>query len=223
MAPTQRGKKRDVTVGVKVNANLIYVFTTKNLSGIPGVSDADLVGQLGHIAATALGANALPKVLGANAPSPPRVSKKLATAGTAGQGSVGTFCAYDKLGTARAAGWSLSKAGRGVAIRSTGKSVTAAVEIDGVIYCWPLNSTDHASYAESLGLKAPASITSEAEKNRCVTGATAPKPGRISLRLEGGSTFSSYCKPDAAPEGEWFGKSSPFLYGNATAPAGGGT
>ncbi|MBD2100265.1 hypothetical protein [Leptolyngbya sp. FACHB-261] len=224
MAPTQRGKKRDQVTGVLVNANLCYVFTTKDLAALSGISPADLTAQLGHIAEAQLAATAQPKVVGANAPKPPRVSKRLTTgAVAAAQGSVSTYCAYNKLGTARSAGWRLAKAGNSVAIRSSGKTVTAVVEVDGVLYCWPMNSADFDQYNDELGLKLPSTVTTAAERNRCVRGARFPQPGRISLRLDTGSVFSSFYDSDNPPTtGEWFNATQPLLYGNTPAAAGGG-
>lgn len=187
-----RNKRRDVTAYVKVTPVLLYGFRTKDLSQVTGVSSGDLT-ALGHVNTLASGAIAC---FGANAPKPPRVSKRIANAPAGSQGSVSTFCAYDKLAAALSAGWSLAKDGIDVGLRTSGKSVTAIVEIapNGVLYAFPMNAADFASYGETLGLESAATLTN-AEMQRLVRGSTYPKPGRAIKELDTGGSVSSFYAP----------------------------
>lgn len=217
-----RGKKRDVTTYVKANATLFYGFRTKDLSSIGGVTAADLT-ALGHV--VALPANSV-SCFGANAPKPPRVTKRLTSAGPTAQGSVSTFCDYNRLSNALAAGWSLAKDGRGVGLRNTGKTVTAVVEIgtNGVLYSFPMNQGDFALYAAELGLKSAASLTTSAEQNRLVRGSTYPKPGRAIKDLGNGSRITTFYDPAKlsdlqTPTSGWVVQTFPRLLAAPAAPA----
>lgn len=215
-----RGQRRDQLTYVKANPVLYYGFKTKDFSSLSGVSGADLT-ALGHITAPAAGTLL---VIGANAPKPPRVSKRISTSGS-GQSTVSTFCGYDKVAAALAAGWSFQKAGRSVPLRSSGRSVTAVVEIsaNGPLYCFPMNAGDFQTYGADLGLQSAASITSDAELNRLVVGSSLPKPGKATKSLLNGSTFSSFYAPEKKTALQstdtWRVNSDPRLLSAAAAPA----
>ncbi|HEY9657737.1 MAG TPA: hypothetical protein V6C65_04670 [Allocoleopsis sp.] len=188
-----RGVQRDKLTYVRVNSALFYGFKTKDLAAVAGVSSTDLTTYLGHVSAQAVTASDL-LCLGANAPKPPRVTKRIANAGATAQGSVSTFCAYDKIGAATNNGWTLSKPGSFVGLSSSGRTITAVVEItpNGVLYAFPMNAGDFQAYGAELGLKSAASITTESELRRLVRGASLPKPGRAAKALPGGSISSFY-------------------------------
>ncbi len=220
-----RGRRRDVTSFVAVNPVLMYGFKTKDLSALAGVSSADLSAQLGHTAQSAIPSGRL-VVIGANAPKPDRVSKKLiAAAGS--QGSVSTFCAYNRLTNAIAGGWTMAKQGRDVGLRTDGRSVTAIVPMsstNGLMYCYTMNRADFESYGAELGLVSASSITTEAEINRLVKGSTLPRPGRAMKVLSTGATVSTFYAPEKRtdlqqPNSGWRVIDRPRLAPTVAAPA----
>lgn len=216
-----RGKKRNLARYVKANALLYYGFRTKDLSAVVGVSEADLaaLGQLSTVPANSVAC------FGANAPKPPRVSKRIATTGT-GQQSVSTFCSFDKLGAAIAAGWNLGKDGRSVGLTVNARTVIAVAAIDatGPLYAFPMNAADFASYGEQLGLKSAATVTTAAEINRLIRGSSYPRPGRAMKMLDTGGTvqtFFDYSKLAdlQAPSSGWRITHSPRPFAAPTAAA----
>ncbi|OKH47296.1 hypothetical protein NIES2101_23955 [Calothrix sp. HK-06] len=178
---------------------MLYGFNTKDLAAIAGVSSADLT-NLGHVIAGTTIPTGKVIVLGARSPKPPRVTKKIANAGVGAQQSISTFCAFDKLTQALAAGWKLSTQRRGVSLRpetSAKNSLTAIAELsDGSLYCFPMNKADFSTYGASLGLKSPTTITTATERGKLVSGSSIPRPGNASLEVSGG-TFSSFYSTDA--------------------------
>ncbi|MCC5641209.1 hypothetical protein LC593_36485 [Nostoc sp. CHAB 5844] len=193
MSSYTRGKKRPNLVFVTINDLMYFGFKPKDLTSLPGVTAADVT-ALGHVQPNAVAPGRL-KIIGASAPNPPRVLKK--TGAAAGQQqSVSTFCGYNNIGLAQAAGWTLTKSRTGVTLRaptSPRQSLTAVAELsDGSLYCFPMNKADFESYGAALGLKNSTTITTTAERNKLVSGASIPYPGRAALLLAGGSTFSSF-------------------------------
>jgi hypothetical protein len=188
-----RGRARDVLTYVAVNTKLFYGFKTKDLSAIAGVSAGDLTSQLGHVSPAAVAAGGL-LCLGANAPKPPRVTKKIANAVASAQGSVSTFCAYNRLAQATAGGWVLSKQGREVGLRTDGRSITALVEIapNGVLYAFSMNRADFDAFGQELGLQSAASMTTTAEIDRIVFASSMPKPGRATKAVANGTVSTFY-------------------------------
>lgn len=215
-----RGKPRNITTYVKVNEQLFYGFRTKDLAAVTGVTQADIT-ALGHV--TAPPANSI-LCFAANAPKPPRVSKKIAGAASGAQGSVGSFCAYDRLAAAIAAGWNLAKDGLEVGLRTSGKTVTVVAEIaqNGVLYAFSMNSADFASYGDVLGLKTAQTLTAS-ELQRVVRGSTYPKPGRAQLTLQTGGTVNAFYSPAKKldlqqPTSGWRVQSSARLLAAPAAP-----
>ena len=209
MSNLTRGKKRNKMIAVKVvkDQNTYYQFQTKDLAAVAGVSASDLA-LLGHINVGDAGAAAsIPSgsmiFYKANAPKPPRVTKKINTnSQSTGQQSVGTFCAVDALQSALGNGWSLSKPGRGVSLSKTGRTVTALAELtNGTLYAFPMAAADFATFGEELGLKNSTSITTPSERAKIVRASTLPKPGKASKVLQDGSTFTSFYSTDKNPEG----------------------
>lgn len=199
-----RGKKRDQMTYVLVSEFAYFGFKTKDLSSVAGVTAADLT-ALGHVRGTAQApfqpAAGRIVIVGANAPKPPRATKRIASAAAGAQQSVSTFCAVNNTGLAMAAGWNISKQRRGVFLRpvtSAKNSVTAIAELsDGSLYCFPMNKADYNTYAAQLGLKDSATEQSATEKAKLVSGSTIPKPGKASLEVSGGGSFSSFYSTSA--------------------------
>lgn len=109
MPASVRGQRRDNKIAVKINSRLAFVWSSVDVSSIAGVSSAD-VEALGHMPIAAAIANTnLVKVSGANAPKPARVGKKLPNSPIGQRASVSTYCAFDKMLTAIAAGFKLLK------------------------------------------------------------------------------------------------------------------
>lgn len=190
-----RGENRDVLSFVLINALACYGWRTKNLSASLGISSGDLSTQLGHM--TAVQADAIANRImftGANSPKPARATKIDRTAPTTQKGSTSTFIAYDKGAAATSAGWRLGKRQRGVSLsaNTAGKrSITAIAELsNGILYAFPMNASDFASFGASLGLADASSITTSTERNKLVSGSKT-KPGKARLEDSAG-TFSSY-------------------------------
>ncbi len=207
MASYTRGRRRDKTVFVRCNtAPLFYGFRTIDLSAIPGVTAGDIT-ALGHL--TTLSAGAL-ACFGANAPKPPRVTKRIANASSSAQASVSTFCSDSALGAAVAAGWSMGKSGRSAGVRGGNtRTITALVPMGagGLMYAFPMNKADFDTHAAELGLVSGATITTVAEANRVVSGCSLPRPGRAMKELTIGriSTFYAPAKQGdlQAPTSGW--------------------
>lgn len=193
MSSYTRGKKRPNTVFVYLNNSIYFGFKPKDIASITGVTASDIT-ALGHIPPSGVPSGRI-KVVGAKAPQPPRVMKKLGNP-VGQQQSASTFCAYNSLAAAQTSGWSLIKSRRGVTLRSAAaprQSLTAIATLgDGSLYCFPMNKTDFESYGAELGLQSSTLITSDTEREKLVSGASLPYPGRASKLLSNGSTFSSF-------------------------------
>lgn len=199
MSINTRGKKREDLVYVLVNAGMYYGWKRKDFSTIAGISDTDLT-TIGHMkaeGATLTAGNII--VIGAKAPQPARVTRKIANAAVGQQQSISTFCAYNKLSEALGAKWNVSSTRKAVTLRAPNAnrgSVTAiAVLTDGstsIKYCFPMNKADFDSFGVELGLEAATTITTDLERNKLVSGSTRPYPGRATKLLDDGSTFSSF-------------------------------
>jgi hypothetical protein len=200
-----RGKKRDQLVAVRVNTTqqIYYQFNTKDLSAINGVSEADLqllghikIGEVGDGNTSSIPAGALIFVR-ANAPKPPRVTKR--TGGTgASQESVGTFCAVDRLKDALRGGWNLVKQGRVVGLSNNSKTVTAVAKLsNGALYAFPMNKADFDANKEALGLEDATTINTDAERAKLVRASSLPRPGKAKKVLSTGATFTSFYSTEA--------------------------
>jgi hypothetical protein len=192
-----RGKKRDNMVFVHANPVILWGYKTKDLAALSGISATDLATQLGHIKSeTAQGLVGAILVVGANAPKPPRVTKKLTAGTTSSQRSVSTYCSTTTLSIALQNGWTMSKGNRGVILRAASlnrPSQTAVAKLsDGTLYAFPMNSADFKAYGTRLGLQDATTLKSDQERNSLVSGCRLPRPGKASLELSDGSTFSSF-------------------------------
>lgn len=179
---------------VGINQYLYFGFKPKDLTSFPSVSTEDIT-ALGHILTSAIPEGGL-RIIGANAPKPPKVTKKIANATIGQQRTISTFCGYDKLLTAQAKGWNLTKGKLSVTLRPASanrNSLTAiAILSNSIHYCFPMSKADFDSFGADLGLKSPAQITSTVDQLKFVSGSTSPKPGKASKKLEDGSMFSSF-------------------------------
>lgn len=200
MPSSARGRVRDELTYVAASTSVMYGFKTFDIGAVAGITAQDLT-ALGHIAAAGMTPDAAKVyVLRANAPKPPRVSKKTNNAspgtGTGGTGSapltVSTFCAYNKLADAYAAKWTLSKRGRGITFRgenSPTRQRTVAIPMGGGFYCFSCDRSTFTTYGAALGMKG--TLTS-AEAEKAFMGASAPKPGTASTKTANGSVSSFY-------------------------------
>ncbi|MBD2365185.1 hypothetical protein H6G36_29210 [Anabaena minutissima FACHB-250] len=196
-----RGKKRENLFFVAVNSVVRYGWKAKDLASIAGISASDLTTTLGHTAQDAVTGAGLILIVGARAPQPARVSKKIANATPGQQQSVSTFCAHDKLATAIGAGWNLVKPKRSVMLKAssaTRGSLTAIATLsDGSLYCFPMNKADFEAYGAELGLQTSATV-STAEREKLVSGSSKPRPGKASRELADGSRFASFYSTSVA-------------------------
>ena len=187
------GVLRDETLYVKVFAGqeVYYGFVTKDFETLTGFSATDTV-ALGHTLPNALPAGSL-RFLRAQAPKPPRARKVInPNAGADVQKSISTFVGVDNQLSAEAQGWKISKRGRGVSL-GQGRSVSAIAEVStGAYYVFPLNRTDYNNYRTVLGLIDPGTINTATERSKLVRGSSRPRPGRASIRRQGGGTFTSF-------------------------------
>ncbi len=189
-----RGKTRPTLVFVAINDLLVFGFKPKDISSLTGVSASDVT-ALGHQAVSAVAAGKI-RVIGSQAPKPPRVGKRLSGAAVGQQQSVSTYCSYTSISAAQAAGWNLIKGRRSVSLKASNASrpsLTAIATLsDGSLYCFPLNKADFDSYASELGLESATTVTTDTERKKLVSGSSTPYPGRASKLLAGSSTFSTF-------------------------------
>jgi hypothetical protein len=192
-------------VKVVKGQEIYYQFNSPDLSKVVGVSSSDLaeLGQINLSDAAKVPAGAI-IFYNANAPKPPRVTKQLSKSGDTSpkQQSVSTFCSVEALTGALGKGWSIAKPGRGVSFSNTQRTVTALAKLsNGVRYAFPMAKADFETFGSTLGLENATTITSDAERAKVVRASTLPKPGRASIVLEDGSTFSSFYSSDKTPDG----------------------
>lgn len=212
MAGAARGRKREDLTYVAASDFVMYGFKTFDISSVAGITTSDLT-ALGHIKAEGMTVDSTKVyVLRANAPKPPRVSKKTTNTGvgtgTGGTGvqplTVSTFCAYNKLNDAFAAKWTLAKQGRGITFRGEGSPTrqrTVAVPLGGGFYCFSCDRSTFDNYGTALGLKG---TLTAAEAQKAFMGASAPKPGKAVAKLTTGTVTSMY---DPTKKGDLIGSS----------------
>ena len=200
MPASTRGRKREDLIYVAASELVMYGFKTFDITSVPGITTNDVT-ALGHIKAEGMVADSTKVyVLRANAPKPPRVSKKSSNQSTGtGTGTTGTppltvstFCAYNKISDAMAAKWTIAKRGRGITFRGEGSSTrqrTVAIPIGGGFYCFSCDRATFATYGSALGLKG---TLTETEAKKAFMGASAPKPGTAKAITTTGSVSSMY-------------------------------
>jgi hypothetical protein len=194
-----RGRTRENLKFVKIHqGNLFYGFKPNSYANITGISASDIT-ALGWVDAGGVPAGGI-GILGANSPKPVRVRKVLLKRpNVSQQGSASTFCSYNSIVAAQAAGWQLTGTNRGVTVTNTDrtKTVGAKIEADGGIYLFSKNANDVTTYGETLGLILPANLSS-AERLRAFRGAERPRPPYVKIIADAttGASFSSYCSYD---------------------------
>lgn len=196
------------------SANLYYGFKAREFTGT-GISDADLKAQLGWI----IPPETIPSfmdgnfgnallIIRANAPKPPRVTKKTTATGTTGDipKTLTLFCSPLKVAAARATGWQLAKNGIGVKFvgeASSARQITAFVEVSGegsdtsskFYYGFSCDRATFSNYGALLGLQSTQQLSADQREKRCFMGASFPKPKRASLKTANGN-ISSFCSSD---------------------------
>jgi len=126
-------------------------------------------------------------VIGANAPKPPRASKRTAS------GYEGSFCDKDKVTQLRADGYRITR-GKSRTPRSTNLSTAYYILINGIKYAW--NSPNAASTPSSLST---ANVKPATASDKCVFGASFPKPPRMAIETgegDAGGKYSTFVDPD---------------------------
>jgi hypothetical protein len=183
------GRVRDTIWGVKVGPKIIYAWkgSSDPTQGVAGISDEDLIADLGLINISEAKPSGFIVVMGANAPKPPRLSKK----GTNGD-SVTTFCDPAKFSNALRKGYSIASRGRSRGVTGSAQKDTAVVEIYGLLYCWPaypsLFTAGGGELATLCGIeKATTKITSAAETARVVFGTSRPRPAEGTFQILSGT------------------------------------
>ena len=189
-----KGKVKETLWGVKVNSKIIYAWKGKSdpAQGITGLSDTDVIEQLGLINITTSGVpSGFIAIMGANSPKPPRL-----TFHSNGR-SVTMFCDYTKYRTALRAGWTGAHRGRARGLGDSASQFVATVEIWGLHYCWNAYSdiltigegSDGAiGIAELCGIQdAATALTSDAELDLIVFGTSKPRPAEATFTVAAGT------------------------------------
>jgi hypothetical protein len=193
-----RGILRDQLTFVKIgDSSLYYGFTTKDFASLTGVSlSVANIATLGHLQSTNVPTGGL-RIFGAKSPKPPRMTKVVnANPGPSQQGTVSTFVATNNVAAAETEKWKLTNPGRGVTLTNNARSKTVGATLTGGgIYLWPMNATDVTTYATELGLQIPEQI-SAIERAKAFSGATRPRPAKVTKPDANGKNFSSFCSAD---------------------------
>lgn len=199
MSAITRGEKRDKLTFVRVGSatsNVYYGWDAKDLTTEANLSTTDLA-ALGHVTIDSLADSDL-YFLRAQSPKPGRAKKTINKApGVNDKATVSTFFGAGSVKDLLRAGWKVEKRPRSVSLANNSRYITAIAKLsNGVLYCFPMNKADFDTYGEALGLQAPASITTDAERLKLVQSSGFPRPGKASKDLVGGSDFSSFFSTD---------------------------
>lgn len=189
MPASTRGKARDTVRLVAVTEIMYYGWNASDIAAGAGVSDSDLATALGH-KTLATASDGVMKVFGANAPKPARVTKKLANAPITSRASVGTFCAYNTLNLAQAAGWRITSPAVGVRLRAASPGArtihVGASLSNGLIYIQSVDPTVATAERRQLLDLDDATGLKSSDVRRFVRGSRS-KPGKVRFALEAGS------------------------------------
>lgn len=154
--------------------------------------------ELGHVLIREGDAYPQGLVIGANAPKPPRASKKVAS------GTKSSYCSFDRIRAARAAGWQIGRT-RSRTARRTARSAVYYLTVRGVKYAWNLptsTATRMSNALSQLGIR-----QATANDVDLVYGSSFPKPPRVSVEVGSGDSiniYSTFCDPsrlDSLPSG----------------------
>lgn len=193
-----------------INDVFAYGWNSADISQVTGVSAADLTTGLGHMTAAQAGAVAgAVLVTGANAPKPMRVTRKLANAPVGRRASLSTWCGYDKLASAIAIGFSLSKPARPISLgaEAGSRTVPGVVTLsNGLKYVQPIERalTQDATLMADLGIELDAGITA-ADRKKLARG-TRSKPGMVQVGLGNGLSASLPFSTDQLTQAEAAGR-----------------
>lgn len=199
MSAITRGEKRENLTFVKVGnatSTVYYGWDAKDLTTETNVSTADLA-ALGHVTIDSLADSDL-YFLRAQSPKPGRAKKTINKApGVNDKATISTFYGAGSVKDLLRAGWKVEKRPRSVSLANNTRYVTAIAKLsNGILYCFPMNRADFEAYGEALGLQAPTSITTDAERLRLVQSSGFPRPGKAGKELVGGADFSSFFSTD---------------------------
>lgn len=195
-----RGQERDLLRFVKVyeNGELYYGFNTKDFTSLTGygIDQAD-IDALGHLPLDQVPQSGI-LIFRANSPKPQRVKKVINKNPTAEQiGNASTFIAGGRLRQASERGWKLAVDGRRISLVSNSRTVTAVADLEASqgLFATSMNKNDFDRYADVLGLKSKAGITTDADRRRVFTGTSRPYPNIVGKVVEtgNGGTFRSIC------------------------------
>lgn len=188
MPASTRGVKRPDTTFVLVSEFLAYGWASANIAALPGISEAELTTSLGHMREGAMFTGYV-RVMGANAPKPLRVKKRIPNPQVGTRGSVSTFCGYDKFPAAQVAGWRFAKAPGRVTVsppRAGSRTFTGVVVLsNSEWYAQPIDSIAATSEVqETLGILVASGITANGRK--LLVRGSKSKPGIARVTLPGG-------------------------------------
>lgn len=179
--------------GVTMNTKLVYCWkgSSDPTQGVSGISDSELIEELGLINVTENGLGGKIGVMGANSPKPPRLSKR----GTNGE-SVTTFCSPLKYRSALSKGYSIASRGRSRGVLDSAQKESAAVEIYGLIYCWSAYGTLFTAGGGELATlcgisRADTLVSSQSEVERVVFGTSRPRPAEAKFQIQSGAGSTS--------------------------------
>lgn len=129
-------------------------------------------------------------IIGANAPQPPRMTKKTLAY------SVSSYVSYDKITQAVGNGWTKGKETTYRGARQTKLSKLVFVTIRGIKYAWRMRTEQHAKlqpFSANIGFK-----DASANDIDLVYGASYPKPPTIGIVIsgtDGTDSLSTFCDP----------------------------
>jgi hypothetical protein len=192
-----KGVPKEVLWGVKVNSKIIYAWKGKAdpAKGITGISDTDVISQLGLINLTESGVpSGFIAIMGANSPKPPRLTFH------SGGRSVTMFCSHDKYRAALRLGWTVAKRGRTRGLGDSETQFVATVEIWGLHYCWNAyndimsvgsGGAEDPGMAQLCGIKDAADVlTTDTELDLVIFGTSRPRPAEAIFSILGGKGSS---------------------------------
>ncbi|MEG3437295.1 hypothetical protein V0288_09205 [Pannus brasiliensis CCIBt3594] len=205
-----RGVKRDQKIIVLVNetSKLYYQFLTKDLAATTLLTDSDLI-NIGHIKLGENGDDTVKPPSGAiillrcNSPKPPRVALNISSGltNTTLATKASTFCAVNKVKAAIAAGWTVQHQGLVPSVGTTRKSIITAAKLsNGLLYVFDMLRADFTRFSTELGLIDPASINTETERSKLITGTSNNRPGQAAKTI--GDSKAKFFYSHDAPLGD---------------------
>lgn len=210
MPSYSRGGKRDNFFCCKANPLFFYIFKGADITTETHIKDSDLTvlglkkigNNLSALITNSAASGTAAFAVGANNPRPPRMVKKISDSqAPATQASVSSYCAYDRIAEAMRNGWNIGNMGTEFSIKRSGRTVTVAIALESIFYCWNMNADDMNTYGPTLGMIPHTELNAEREIQKIVFGASRPKPPKVrkaAKSADGATTsgsFSSFCSP----------------------------